>query len=84
MANKRRYVRKAGAKGRFKNNELGQFKEEHINEDFKFIQAGQYQWGSECHYNGVPGCAIKDIENIENWQDNLPYKLVNRRIVKNG
>lgn len=65
-------------------NEIGQFKEEHVNEDFKFIKAGQYQWGNECHYTGVPGCAIKDIENIEGWQENLPYKLVNRRIVKNG
>ena len=65
-------------------NELGQFKEEHINEDFKFISAGKYQWGSECHYKGVPPCAIKDIENIEGWQENLPYKLFNRRVVKNG
>ena len=64
--------------------ELGQFKEEHVNEDFKFIQAGQYQWGSECHYKGIPGCALTDIENTENWQENLPYKLVNRRVVKNG
>ena len=65
-------------------NELGQFKEEHINEDFKFISTGKYQWGSECHYKGVPPCALKDIENIEGWQVNLPYKLVNRRVVKNG
>ena len=65
-------------------NELGQFKEEHVNEDFKFIGSGQYQWGSECHYKGVPRKALKDIENIENWQENLPYKLVNRRVVKNG
>lgn len=64
--------------------ELGQFKEEHINEDFKFIQACQYQWGDECHYNSIPGCTLKDIENTEGWQNNLPYKLVNRRIVKNG
>ena len=64
--------------------ELGQFKEEHINEDFKFISTGKYQWGSECHYKGVPGCALTDIENIEDWQNNLPYKLVNRRVVKNG
>lgn len=65
-------------------NEIGQFKEEHVNEDFKFIQVGQYQWGDECHYTGIPSSALKDIENIENWQENLPYKLVNRRIVKNG
>ena len=64
--------------------EIGQFKEEHINDDFKFIQAGQYQWGDECHYNGIPGCALKDIENTKNWQENLPYKLINRRVVKNG
>ena len=64
--------------------EIGQFKEEHINDDFKFISAGKYQWGEECHYKGVARNTIKDIENIENWQENLPYKLVNRRVVKNG
>ena len=64
--------------------EIGQFKEEHINDDFKFISAGKYQWGEECHYKGVARHTITDIENIENWQENLPYKLVNRRVVKNG
>lgn len=65
-------------------NELGQFKEEHTNDDFKFIKEGIYQWGNECHYTGIPGCSLTDIEDITGWQNNMPYKVVNRRIVKNG
>ena len=67
-------------------NEIGQFKAEHINDDFKYKQAGIYQWGEECHYKGIPGIALKDIENIKNWKDNLPYKYDTelRRIVENG
>ena len=64
-------------------NDLGEFKEEHNNEPFKFIQSGIYQWSEECHYKGIPACTIKDIENIEGWQYNFPYKIENRRIVKN-
>ena len=64
--------------------ELGQFKEEHTNDDFKFIKEGIYQWGNECHYTGIPGCSLTDIENIAGWQNNMPYRIVNRRIVKNG
>lgn len=63
---------------------IGEFKEEHANDNFKFIREGIYQWNNECHYKGIPGCALTDIEDISNWQKNMPYKLVNRRIVKNG
>ena len=67
-------------------NEIGQFKVEHINDDFKYKQAGIYQWGEKCHYKGIPSVALKDIENIKNWADNLPYKFDAqlRRVVKNG
>lgn len=61
--------------------ELGQFKEEHTNEKFKYIDAGMYQWGAECHYKGLPGCTITDIEHIEGWKTNFPYKLENRRLI---
>ena len=65
---------------------LGEFKEEHANERFKFIDEGIYQWDNECHYKGIPGCALTDIENIENWEENLPYKYneLTRRIEPNG
>lgn len=63
--------------------ELGQFKEEHANELFKYKQPGIYQWENKCHYTGIPGCAIIDIEKTDNWLNNLPYELdlKNRRIV---
>ena len=65
------------------NDNLGSFKAEHKNEDFKFIKSGIYQWGNECHYKGIPGCTISDIEDIKGWRSNFPYKLENRRIIKN-
>lgn len=61
--------------------ELGQFKEEHKDQLFKYKQAGIYQWEKECHYTGIPGCALYDIEQIDGWLENLPYKLENRRII---
>lgn len=65
---------------------LGEFKEEHINEDFKYIKSGIYQWGTECHYEGIPGCALTDIEDTAGWKERVPYKYdkTNRRIIKNG
>lgn len=65
---------------------LGEFKEERVNEDFKYIKSGIYQWGTECHYEGIPGCTLTDIEDIKGWKDRVPYKYDNniRRIVKNG
>ena len=65
-------------------NDLGQFKEEHINDNFKYIKPCFYQWNDECHYSGIARGALKDIEHTENWQDNLPYKYnkETRRIIK--
>lgn len=67
-------------------NEIGKFKKEHINEIFKYKQSGIYQWDTICHYKGLPGIALNDIENTKNWQANLPYKYDEdlRRIIKNG
>lgn len=67
-------------------NNLGEFKEEHINDDFKYIQAGIYQWGDECHYTGIPKGIITDIEKADDWINNLPYKYdeKTRRIIANG
>lgn len=48
-------------------NDIGYFKCEHANERFKYIDTGMYQWNDECHYKGVPGDTITDIEHIENW-----------------
>jgi hypothetical protein len=62
---------------------LGEFKKSKENADFKYIQPGIYQWGSECHYQGIPGQCLTDIEDTTGWQDNYKYKLVNRRLVKN-
>lgn len=64
-------------------NEIGQFKPERQNVRFKFIQTGIYQWETECHYIGIPGSTLTDIENITGWLNNLPYKVENGRIVKN-
>lgn len=65
--------------------ELGKFKEDHVDQEFKYLQPGIYQWGQECHYKGIPGCTLTDIQNTENWEDNLPYKFntETRRIEKN-
>lgn len=62
--------------------ELGQFKIENINKAFKYLDSGIYQWEKECHYKGIPGCTLTDIENISNWKNNFPYKLEGRRVVK--
>ena len=62
--------------------DLGQFKQEHVNEPFKYLEAGIYQWDSECHYKGIPGCTLTDISNISNWQNNFPYMLKGRKVVK--
>lgn len=56
-------------------NEIGQFKEEHANEDFKFVGPGMYQWGSKCHYRGIPSSCISDIENVNNWIQNAHKKV---------
>lgn len=63
---------------------LGEFKEEHVNDNFKYIAPCRYQWNQECHYSGVVKGTITDIENVEHWQDNLPYKYnkETRRIEK--
>ena len=53
---------------------LGEFKEEHINDNFKYIKPCFYQWNTECHYSGIAKGTITDIENTKNWRDNLPYK----------
>lgn len=54
---------------------LGQFKEEHQGEPFKYKDVGIYQWGNDCHYTGIPGCTLTDIENIDKWYDNFPYRF---------
>ena len=63
---------------------LGQFKEEHQNDNFKYIKPCFYQWNSECHYSGIARGTITDIEDTKNWQDKLPYKYnkETRRIEK--
>lgn len=43
----------------------------------------QYQWNKECHYNGIPGEALTDIENIEDWQDHLYYRIKGHKIYEN-
>ena len=56
--------------------EIGQFKNEHICEDFKYIQSGIYQWGNDCHFKGIPGECLSDIENTENWTEYVKYKVL--------
>lgn len=56
-------------------NGIGQFKEEHVCEDFKYLGPGMYQWGDECHYRGIPGDCISDIEDIDNWLLNAQKKI---------
>lgn len=65
--------------------EIGQFKEERVNQDFKYLDVGIYQWGNECHYKGIPGCTLTDIEKTDDWTNNFPYKFdqEQRRIIKN-
>lgn len=63
--------------------EIGQFKEEHKCEHFKYIKARQYQWGTECHYSGIPSNAITNIEDTSNWTQNLMYVYKNNRLHKN-
>lgn len=62
---------------------LGQFKEEHVCDNFKYIKAMQYQWNKECHYNGIPGEALTDIEHTEDWQDHLYYRIKGHKIYEN-
>lgn len=64
-------------------NEIGQFKEEHKCEHFKYIKARQYQWGKECHFSGIPSEALTDIEDTSNWTQNLMYIYKNNRLYKN-
>lgn len=64
-------------------NGIGQFKEEHKCEHFKYIKARQYQWGNECHYSGIPSEALTDIEDTSNWTQNLKYIYKNHRLYKN-
>ena len=52
-------------------NNIGQFKNEHSGESFKYKQAGIYQWNKECHYKGIKGYAIDDIDNIDGWFEKL-------------
>ena len=56
--------------------EIGQFKNEHVCEDFKYIQSGIYQWGKECHFKGIPGECLSDIEDISNWVEFVKYKAL--------
>ena len=65
---------------------IGEFKEEKQNVSFKYLEAGIYQWEQECHYKGIPGIALTDIEKPKDWANNLPYRYDKtlRRIVKNG
>lgn len=63
--------------------ELGQFKAEHINDNFKYIQNCQYQWNTDCHYSGIPRGLITDIEHTENWYENLDYIVINRKVYEN-
>jgi len=63
--------------------EIGQFKAEKVGMSFKYKNVGIYQWGAECHYKGIPGSAITDIDDTKDWKNNLPYLLKDRRIIKN-
>lgn len=71
---------------------IGNFKPEleHVNAKFKFIEAGIYQWDNECHYKGIKGQALTDIENTNGWYENykkrFKYKFdaKTRRILDNG
>lgn len=56
-------------------NDIGQFKCEHQCDNFKYIQNGQYQWNKECHYSGIPGSCLTDIEDAANWKENIKYKI---------
>lgn len=53
--------------------ELGQFKEEHKNDTFKYKTVGVYQWNDEIHYSGIPSKAINDIEDIKNLNQFTRY-----------
>ena len=64
-------------------NDIGQFKSEHNGESFKYKQEGIYQWSKECHYKGVTGENITDIDDISDWRDNFEYKLEGELLVKN-
>lgn len=67
-------------------NKIGEFKAEKVCIRFKYLEPGIYQWDQECHYKGIPGIALTDIEKTDNWANNLPYKYdkEKRRIVENG
>jgi len=63
--------------------EIGQFKCEHICDNFKYKQSGIYQWNDECHYQGIPARTIKDINDIEGWQENIDYIIKDRKAYRN-
>lgn len=71
-------------------NEIGQFKNEHIKDNFKYRQAGIYQWNDECHYKGIKGYCITDIDKPDGWFEELKkhYKFIyneeKRRLELNG
>lgn len=51
---------------------IGQFKEEYVNADFKYLGIGMYEVNGECHYLGINNNLIVDISNI-NIQDGYKY-----------
>lgn len=65
-------------------NNIGQFKQEHDCDDFKYIKSGIYQWGHECHYVGIPTGILNDIEDISNWTKGIKYKFENERVILNN
>ena len=52
---------------------IGDFKEEHKGDTFKFRQVAIYQWNNEVHYSGIPSKAINDIEDIKNINQFTKY-----------
>lgn len=64
-------------------NDIGQFKLKHIGESFKYKIVGIFQWGNDCHYKGIPGNCIKDIDEIDNWKNNFDYRMEGDLVVKN-
>lgn len=60
--------------------EIGQFKCEHECQGFKYIKNCEYQWKNDdgtndCHYSGIPAGTLKDIEDLNSWEENLKYYL---------
>ena len=73
-------------------NGIGQFKIEHINQKFKYLSPGIYQWEDECgnkdiHYKGLEKQLVSDISNPQ-YKENLntlKYMIKdNRVILRNG